>query len=157
MLSNTLQNLLDKYVDLMPDVRAVSFDPYDECNDERMQIGHISYLIRPYTAGNEKAQLCLPEQYEETSGKFNNCTLLSIVAWDHVSWPGNDFHIGLRATDDRFKAAATNSMKIMTGVQGWYNSATSMYEPPKECFTWQKVVMKKKLNIQVRNNLCLYP
>ena len=35
------------------------------------------------------------------------------MAWDYVSWPGNDFYGDLRNTDDGVKAAATNSMEVM--------------------------------------------
>jgi len=40
--------------------------------------------------------------------------------WDHVSWPGNDFYGGSRSTDDGVKAAATDSMAALTGVEGRY-------------------------------------
>ena len=39
--------------------------------------------------------------------------LFSVVAWDHVSWPGNDFYAGQRKTDDGVKAAATTAMQIV--------------------------------------------
>ena len=67
MLRNALQYLLEKYMDLLPDVGAVYFDPYNECANERLQIGHISFLVRPFVDGNEKAQLCRPGQYAENS------------------------------------------------------------------------------------------
>ena len=56
------------------------------------------------------------------------CELYSMVAWDHVSRPGNDFFGGARATDDGVKAAATDSMRTLTGIAG--TSATSMILPP---------------------------
>ena len=68
-----------------------------------------------------------------------------MVAWDHVSWPGNDYWIGAasslaicdaftrgmhmmltmigpvrpgkRCTDDGVKAAATDTMRALTGVE----------------------------------------
>ena len=52
---------------------------------------------------------------------FSGCILFSIVAWDHVSWPGNDYFGGSRSTDDGVKAAATDSMAVLTGIEGHYD------------------------------------
>src|SRR5262249_44771579 len=49
------------------------------------------------------------------------------VAWDHVSWPGNDFLGGSRATDDGVKAAASNSMSALAGVEGKYGPAERLF------------------------------
>ena len=57
-----------------------------------------------------------------TGNDFNDMDLYIVVAWDHVSWPGNDFYIGARATDDGVKAAATDVMFKMTGIEGSYDS-----------------------------------
>lgn len=47
-----------------------------------------------------KPQLCPPQRYAEHGDDFSHCQRFSVVAWDHVSWPGNDFYGGARATDD---------------------------------------------------------
>ena len=60
----------------------------------------------------------------------SDCMLFSIVAWDHVSWPGNDFFAGSRCTDDGVKAAATNSMFALTGIEGHYDPDRGAYLPP---------------------------
>jgi len=62
------------------------------------------------------------------------------VAWDHVSWPGNDFFIGSRATDDGVKAAATSSMAVLTGVAGEYDPMQAKYQPPPPYRNWEAVV-----------------
>ena len=66
--------------------------------------------------------------------------LHSIVAWDHVSWPGNDFYVGTRATDDGVKAAATSSMSVLTGVAGEYDAACGKHQPPPPYSNWAEVV-----------------
>jgi hypothetical protein len=71
--------------------------------------------------------------------------LFSFVAWDHVSWPGNDFYLGSRVTDDGVKAAATNSMQIITGIEGFYDIAENCYLPPRTFDTWFKVVEHHEL------------
>jgi len=68
------------------------------------------------------------------------CALCSIVAWDHVSWPGNEFSDSSRATDDGVKAAATNSMAVLTGVEGKYDPALVKYTPPRPYSNWAAVV-----------------
>ena len=87
-----------------------------------------------------KSQLCHPLAYAEQGDDFSGCTLYSLVAWDHVSWPGNDFFVDSRATDDGVKAAATNSMSVLTGVEGRYDSERGKYQPPKPYRNWQAVV-----------------
>jgi hypothetical protein len=87
-----------------------------------------------------KSQLCRPAAYAEEGDDFAACSLFSIVAWDHVSWPGNDFYTGARATDDGVKAAATSSMSVLTGVEGIYDPAGGKYQPPKPYRNWNEVV-----------------
>jgi len=75
------------------------------------------------------------------------------VAWDHVSWPGNDFYLGSRATDDGVKAAATSSMAAMTGFEGTYNPHKHTYAPPPGYRNWNELVQRAGLQIQVSDNL----
>src|SRR5262249_44104035 len=90
-----------------------------------------------------KSQLCRPAAYAEGGDDFAGCALFSVVAWDHVSWPGNDFFSGARATDDGVKAAATSSMAVLTGVPGTYDSALAKYLPPQPYATWGEVVRQR--------------
>ena len=73
------------------------------------------------------------------------------------SWPSNDFYGGSRATDDGVKAAATNSMAVMTGIEGQYNPVTFQYEPPTKYRDWAKVVQHNNLRIKVKYNLSILP
>ena len=156
-LKRVLIRLLKTHVERLPHIKAVYFDPYRECKNERHQIGHISFFIRPLTKENEaKPQLCRPERYEEEGDDFSNCELFSIVAWDHVSWPGNDFYSGLRQSDDGVKAAATNSMQAMTGVEGFCDPDVHKYLPPKPYHTWKQVVNEGGMRIKVEGNLSVY-
>ena len=108
-LKQMLHRLLVEHGAALSHIRAVYYDPYQECQNERWAIEGIDFLVRPLTHGNEtKPQLCQPTAYEEAGDDFSACELVSVVAWDHVSWPGNDFYQGARATDDGVKAAATN-------------------------------------------------
>jgi hypothetical protein len=139
-----------------PHIKAVYYDPYQECANVRTEVGHISFLVRPLTQGNDdKPQLCPPAQYEDRAGEFANCDLFSLVAWDHVSWPGNDFYIGSRATDDGVKAAATDTMRVMTGVAGRYNRLTYQYEAGKTA-VWNDIVQENAVKIVVHDNLSIY-
>jgi hypothetical protein len=141
-LQTVLERLLIDHGDSFPNVRAVYFDPYSECENVRTEIHGISFIVRPLRLpGNQgKSQLCPPAAYEEQSDDFSDCALYSMVAWDHVSWPGNDFFIGSRATDDGVKAAATDSMSVLTGVEGQYDSVQGRYQPPQPYRNWAAVV-----------------
>ena len=138
-------------------IQAIYFDPYQECDNARYEIGGISFLVRPLTKGNYgKTQLSMPCEFNEADDDFSKCELFSIVAWDHVSWPGNDFYSGARATDDGVKAAATDSMYKMTGVEGYYQKNHFKYVPPEEYSCWREAVYKNKLKIKVVDNLLIY-
>jgi hypothetical protein len=158
MLRDSLKTFLKTHGDKFTHIKVVYYDPYSECENERLEIGNISLLIRPLTKGNNnKPQLCQPEIYAEIGDDFMNYELFSFVAWDHVSWPGNDFYINARMTDDGVKAAATNMMMVMTGIEGRYDPGTYRYLPPAEYADWREVVLKNKLQIEVQNNLFIFP
>ncbi|NCJ05014.1 hypothetical protein GS597_00455 [Synechococcales cyanobacterium C] len=141
-LQGVLQRLLSESGATLPNLKAVYFDPYSECENIRSEINGISFMVRPLRlAGNQgKSQLCHPTAYAEQGDDFSGCTLYSLVAWDHVSWPGNDFFMGSRTTDDGVKAAATNSMSVLTGVEGQYDPGQGKYQPPYPYHNWEQVV-----------------
>ncbi len=141
MLDETLQSLLRRHARELGSIAAIYFDPYSECTNYRAKFHSVEYLVRPLTQGNmHKPQLCPPSAYAETGDDFADCDLYSVVAWDHVSWPGNDFYEGARATDDGVKAAATDSMMALTGVTGTYDPRSYEYRPPPPFKTWAGVV-----------------
>lgn len=104
-----------------------------------------------------KSQLCHPTNYEEPGDDFRRCTLFSIVTWDHVSWPGNDFFAGSRCTDDGVKASATDSMAVLTGIiMGHYDPRRGAYLPSPPYRTWGEVVEKNRLKLSTPV-ICLRP
>ena len=150
--------LLEKHGASLPNITAVYYDPFMECQNERIEIHGMSLLVRPLMQGHQdKPQLCRPVDYAEEGDDFSDCLLFSVVAWDHVSWPGNDFYGGARATDDGVKAAATSSMKTLTGIEGQYNPARNQYDPPAPYQTWGEVVKKNRLRMTVANRLVVLP
>lgn len=147
-LQTVLERFLEKHGTSFPNLKAVFFDPYSECANARLEIHGIPLMTRPLLQGNQsKPQLCHPTAYQETGDDFSDCELFSIVAWDHVSWPGNDFFAGSRCTDDGVKAAATDSMRILTRVEGRYDSGRSAYLPPSPYGTWEEVVARNDLRL----------
>ena len=134
-LGAALQAVLEKFLAehgaSFTNLKAVWFDPYGECSNARSEIHGISLMVRPLLRGNGTTpQLCPPPAYAEEGDDFSGCLLSSIVAWDHVPWPGNDFYGGSRSTDDGAKAAATDSMAVLTGVEGRYAPDRGAYVPP---------------------------
>jgi hypothetical protein len=157
-LKQTLRRFLLQHGKTFSHIRAVYYDPYRECQNERHEIGDLSFLVRPLTQGNEsKPQLCHPTTYEEPGDDFSSCELVSVVAWDHVSWPGNDFYLGARATDDGVKGAATDVTAVMTGIPGEYNPRTFKYEPPFIYRNWNEVIRQHKIEIEVATSLSIFP
>ena len=157
-LQQVLIEFLQTHCRKFANIRAVYYDPYQECENDRIEIEGISFLVRPLMKGNiNKPQLCKPHAYAETGDDFTDCELFSFVAWDHVSWPGNDFYGGARSTDDGVKAAATNTMMVMTGIEGNYDRQRFQYCPPATYFTWKDTISRHKLQLEVRDNLSILP
>jgi hypothetical protein len=147
-LQTVLERLLKKHGASFPNLKAVYYDPFNECANSRHEIHGTSLMVRPLLQGAAgKSQLCLPSAYAEAGDDFSNCVLFSIVAWDHVSWPGNDYFGGSRCTDDGVKAAATDSMAVLTGVEGHYDPHRGAYLPPASYRTWYDVVRQNGLRL----------
>jgi hypothetical protein len=145
-LQTVLTGFLKKHGASFSQLKAVYYDPYGECSNGRWEIHGISLMVRPLLQGNSaKSQLCPPPAYAEEGDDFSDCILFSIVAWDHVSWPGNDYFGGSRCTDDGVKAAATDSMAVLTGVAGRYDPHRGAYLPPEPYRTWGEVVRHTRL------------
>lgn len=157
-LRQALVSLLERHGQAWSNIDVVWFDPYSECSSATQEIHNIRFKVRPLARGHaETPQLCPPETYGEGSHAGQPFHLYSMVAWDHVSWPGNDFYAGARATDDGVKAAATSSMKSMTGFEGLYDPKRHEYRPPEGYRDWEDVVRKNGLTIRVRENLHILP
>lgn len=153
-LKEALIDLLKGCADKLPHIRALYYDPFDECRNERHKFANVSLLVRPLLRGNRgKPQLCHPATYAEDTDDFSNCRLFSVVAWDHVSWPGNDFYLGSRTTDDGVKAAATDVMAAITGNQGNYDPLRHAYTPPEPYRTWGELVALQRIQLRVAGNL----
>jgi hypothetical protein len=153
-LKRSLVTFLETHGSKFSNIKVVYYDPYQECENERIEIGGISFLVRPLIKGNlNKPQLCKPSEYAEAGDDFATLELFSFVAWDHVSWPGNDFYVGARSTDDGVKAAATNLMTVMTGIEGSYDPHTFKYCPPLKYETWKDAIVKNQIQLEVVNNL----
>ena len=145
-LNNTLKRILAEHHNRLDCIEALYYDPYKECSNERVSFGGITYFVRPLVQGNSsKSQLCEPSHLQDSGDNFGSCMLLSVVAWDHVSWPGNDFFIGARMTDDGVKAAATDAMYKLTGIEGSYCKKTNRYIPPEKYHNWEDVVTQHRL------------
>jgi hypothetical protein len=140
-LQTVFERFLTKHGESFPNIKAVYYDPFSQCDNARFEFHGVSLMVRPLLKGNAtKSQLCAPADYAEDGDDFSECELFSIVAWDHVSWPGNDFFAGSRCTDDGVKAAATDSMSALTGVEGHYDPIRGAYLPPPPFSTWEEVV-----------------
>ena len=143
-LERALRRLLDMYGGDFPHIRTVIFDSYSECAPSRGEHGGIDFRVSPLTMGG-RPQLSRPAAHANDSDDrewLKGCRLFSFVAWDHVSWPGNDFYGGARATDDGVKAAATNAMEVVTGVKGNYSPTCNVYQPPHPHKTWGGLVQE---------------
>ncbi|MBK5938107.1 hypothetical protein CCR96_02205, partial [Halochromatium roseum] len=74
-------------------------------------------------------------------------------AWDQVSWPGNDYWGGARMTDDGVKAAASDLMRAITGIEGAYDARAVGYQPPEPYPTWEALVQDRGTQLQLIDRL----
>lgn len=155
-LKQALCLILDKHAEKLPSIRLLHFDPFNEGVNESFHFGSLEFRVRPLLRNDpQKSQLLSPASYEESGDDFSDCQLFSFVAWDHVSWPGNDFYGGQRVTDDGIKAAATNVMQVMTGIEGSYDPQRYAYDPPEIYRNWGEVVSRNALRLRVQGNLVI--
>jgi hypothetical protein len=157
LLKETLCAILERHAAALTHIAAFYYDPYNECQNQNYVIKGIPLLVRPLLDGNQgKSQLSEPSLLGDDEYDFSDCFLASFVAWDHVSWPGNDYYLGLRATDDGVKAAATDSMYKMTGVEGTYDATKFAYLAPAEYRNWNEVIIKHQLDLKIEDNIKIY-
>lgn len=148
MLVNVMKHILSNY--MFENIEAIIFDPFISLKfnkNESYEFNHTKFMIKPSILGGNKQQLANPN----TMINSDHCRLYSIVAWDHVAWPGNDFYIDSRMTDDGVKSAATNMMFKITNIKGDYDKRYFKYLPPRNFFTWEDVVKHYKLSLNCKN------
>lgn len=150
-LNKAMKNLLELFAKKLTNILLIHYDPFSECDDEEYQYNAIMYRVRPsfITQKNrEKTQLSHPSDLEEVKGEFENTKLFKIVAWDHVSLPGNDFLSGSKWTDDGVTAGGTDAMKhLMGGIEGHYNAKMGEYCPPRGYRTWGQYAEKNDIHL----------
>uniref|UniRef100_UPI00313D35C1 hypothetical protein n=1 Tax=Rickettsia endosymbiont of Urophora cardui TaxID=3066265 RepID=UPI00313D35C1 len=150
-LNKALQNIITKNANNYSNIACIYYDPFDECANQEKNINGIKYRVRPAKDNLSKAQLSHPIDYQEQGDDFSNLKLYKIVAWDHASFPGNDYFIGSRNTDDGVAAAATNSMEVITNIKGEYKDG--YYLPPSGNKNWQQVVKANNTHLIAKNNV----
>lgn len=148
-----MERLLLKQGQKLQNIGAIWYDNFNKTASTQ-SINGIDFLARPLSKGG-KPQLCMPQEY---GSKYANYHLVSFVAWDHVSLPGNDYWDGMRDTDDGVKAAATSSMSVLTGLDGYYDAAKHLYlcaaAPSK---SWSRIKQKHQIKIDSIGKTTVYP
>ncbi|KTC76978.1 hypothetical protein [Legionella brunensis] len=144
-----IERLLTEHGKELSQIQAVWYDNYNK-EESTKSINDIDLLVRPLTKGG-KPQLCRPEEYGVA---YKDCDLVSLVAWDHVSYPGNDYWGGARATDDGVKAAATNTMEVLTGLNGHYDKKRSGFVySAAPSMTWGQVAKSNQYHLQLQGKM----
>jgi hypothetical protein len=153
-----IAQILEKHGSKLQNIAGVYYDPFDSLapSEQTIKGTGIKLLTKPSQnlAADARSQLCPCEAY---GAEFATCKLFSVVAWDHVSWPGNDFYKGnARQTDDGVKGAATNITAVMTGIEGRYDPARKKYLPPEGYYDWNQVIERNRLSLNVAGKIAVY-
>lgn len=149
-LNLALQSILAQHAHKFKNVACIYYDPFNECTNQELRFANVKLRVRPSLKNPGKSMLGQPKEYEEPGDNFSNCKLFKVVAWDHVSFPGNDFFGNGRSTDDGVSAAATNSMHMVTGIEGTYRNGK--YLPPGGYDDWQHVVHENEVNLKANSH-----
>ena len=91
---------------------------YGPGQDELRYEEDISPTMRFVQWRNGPSMLSRPSVID--SDFSDDTPLYKFVAWDHFSWPGNDFFANARNTDDGVSAAATSSMAMLLSMPRGY-------------------------------------
>lgn len=155
-LKNAIRVLLESEPDRFNNISCIRLDTHATLTNTAETIHGIEFRVRPLIKGNDGTpQLADLERLEENPGEFTDHILSSVVAWDPVSWPGNDFYAGNRTTDDGVKAAATNVIERITGIAGIYSEKDHSFVPkdyPDD--TWETIIRKQGLSLYTEG-LCI--
>lgn len=150
---NALIKILEKHGDKLKNIQGIYYDPKETklsdtgaiIQDEDRKINGIDFLVRPGNRHPDKPQLCRPEEY---GTQYRNCEFFSVVAWDPVSFPGNEANKGERWTDDGVKAMATNAIAKILGISGnFYNNLTHTFLP-QGMTSWLPIINKNKITMK---------
>lgn len=141
-----LQHIIKKHATKLPHLDVVHYDPYKGNQDSFEQIEHIQFRVKPLCNKEGPTRTSQLEYPEGTSEETH--LLASFVAWDHFSYPGNDFLKGLRKTDDGVKGASTDTPYRITEIEGHYDEKTGSYLPPEPYSTWKQCILDKKIKLQ---------
>jgi len=78
-LERALVRFLQEHGPSFPNLKAVYFDPYRECENSRHDIHGIALLVRPFTKHPHggRSQLCRPAEFAEAGDDFADCDLFS--------------------------------------------------------------------------------
>ncbi len=132
-----VQTMLEKHKNSFSQIALVQME--GEQKFSGTDVGNIKFKM----SKNRRGLLSKPEVWGK---EYKDCKLYKVVAWDHLSWPGNDFYDrNTRRTDDGVSAAATNICEVMTGVQGSYHPEAKkfLYENGQD--DWRKVIKMRDI------------
>ena len=107
----TVRNILERNKDRLSNIAMVYHYAYGPGEEGLRYEEDISNTMRFVQWRNGPSMLSRPSVIDPA---FSDDTpLYKFVAWDHFSWPGNDFFANSRNTDDGVSAAATSSMAML--------------------------------------------
>lgn len=152
-LYNVLIRLLENYGKLLSNICCIYYDPFYGCRNVMgiKNINGIELQVNPFSyTTHQRSQLCMPDAYDK---RFKDCTLGSVVSWDPVSWPGNDYYLGHRRTDDGVKSAATNAMTLFTTHKGTYQKDRYIPCGWPEKTVWQEIIDHYHLRFDVSKKI----
>ena len=165
-LRRAITEMITDHKDKLQNIETVFIDaPGGPNNITKQDIKGIKLFTHDGNIGRIP-QLTEPSEFMKKlglSGDGKKLKLYKFIGGDHLSWPGNDQMAGSRDSDEGVTGAATNIIKLITGVEGAYDSATKKYNPSKKAVdskmkdvkwnggTWMQYIEQAGITISCKN------
>lgn len=150
-LQTALKQILEQHGQDYPNIKGIYYSPSTPRNAGTKNIKGCDFIVSNGCMNEGAIQLLSkPETFDK---KYKDYTLFKLVAWDHYSFPGNDFFANDRTTDDGVSAAATNSMQVLSRIQGEYQDGRFLPKDNSNT-TWKNLFKKNNIELTGEPIIC---
>lgn len=135
-LGNIYREIIAENKDRLKNIKGIIYDKFDLPVSEPIVIpdSNIKFIEEACSNDNGKqrigpGQLALPEEHDKD---FKECKVYTVVAGDHVAFPGNDMYINSCRTHEGGVGARTNLLGVITGIEGEYIEQKAKFLPTED-------------------------
>ena len=135
-LGNIYREIIAENKDKLKNIKGIIYDKFDPPVSEPIVISGSNIKFIEEACSNDKGkqrigsgQLALPEEHDKA---FKGCKLYTVIAGDHVAFPGNDMYLNSCHTHEGGIGARTNLLGVITGIEGEYIEQEAKFLPKED-------------------------